>query len=146
MQLFIFHGNNFVKKCFHESLGSAWTKMRIFCQVQGKVKILTTGIHWVFARIKILNWRRNWQKRPFSFGHYICSSVGAGLPCPLWAGKPSPYRKRLLILIPIMSNKSYIIFLGWLKQTRPHFFLAFHSFSVLSDLIISKNTIGQCQI
>ena len=26
---------------------------------------------WVFARIKILNWRRNWQKRPFSFGHYL---------------------------------------------------------------------------
>jgi hypothetical protein len=37
---------------------------------------------------------------------YICSSVGAGFPCPLWAGKPSPYRRRLLILIPIISNNS----------------------------------------
>ena len=29
--------------------------------------------------------------------------ISPGLPCPLWAGKPSPYRRRLLILIPIMS-------------------------------------------
>jgi hypothetical protein len=34
--------------------------------------------------------------------------ITPGLPCPLWAGKPSPYRRRLLILIPIMSIKSKI--------------------------------------
>ena len=32
------------------------------------------------------------------------------MPCPLWAGKPSPYRRRLLILIPIMSNEYQGVF------------------------------------